>query len=47
MNHTLSRRYPRTAMSKFGRDEVWILAAAAVLTGLLIFTAGREPEQSG
>ena len=32
-------------MSKFGRDDVWILAAAAVLTGLLIFTAGREPEQ--
>ncbi|MGB8486325.1 MAG: YihY/virulence factor BrkB family protein [Xanthobacteraceae bacterium] len=32
-------------MSKFGRDDVWILAAAAVLTGVLIFTAGREQEQ--
>jgi membrane protein len=29
-------------MNKFGRDDVWTLAAAAVLTGLFIFTAGRE-----
>jgi membrane protein len=29
-------------MNKFGRDDGWTLAAAAVLTGLLIFTAGRE-----
>jgi membrane protein len=32
-------------MNRFGRDDVWTLAAAAVLTGLLIFTAGRDRDE--
>ena len=32
-------------MNKFGRDDVLTLAAAAVLTGLLIFTAGRDRDE--
>jgi membrane protein len=32
-------------MSKFGRDDLMTLGAAALLTGLLVFTAGREQKQ--
>lgn len=31
-------------MSKFGRNDLWILGAAALLTGLAIFAAEREDE---
>jgi membrane protein len=32
-------------MNRFGRDDVLTLAAAVVLTGLLIFTAGRDRDE--